>query len=91
MRDPTMEEQGRMVAGAQVATILPIVEEEIAKMKQGIQNRVNRKIANGEMTPEYADSAWRDISAMDRLLQRIRTHVIIGAEIGESLNEDGDK
>lgn len=73
---------------ANVAAFLPIIERELGKMKQGIQNRVSRKINSGEMTPEYADSAWRDMNALDRLLQNIKTHVMLGEDFNTG-EDDG--
>jgi hypothetical protein len=84
----TPDQHERAMIAANVAAFLPIIEEEIGRMKQGIQNRVSKKIKAGEMTPEYADSAWRDMNSLDRLLQRIKTHVMLGDDVAEG-EDDG--
>ena len=59
--------------------VLPYLEDDVKKIKLGIEKRAMDAIRAQELTPETAMMLWQEHAAADRLLASFRARVKMGA------------
>ena len=85
MIDP--QELASIAVGARLASVLPHIEDELARMDAQIEKEVLQRLEDGTLTADAAMDGWMAKRATRRLLRNLRTRVRIGEAAGEKLKE----
>lgn len=77
-----------VVQGARILHLLPVLEDEIARMDRALVNGVFQKIRDGALTPEMAMTYWQEKFAYDTLLRRMKQKASTGQALGEKFSKE---
>ncbi len=80
---PTPQQLGSVRDGLLIAGFLPYLQQEVAKMCQGVETRMSDAQAKAELTPELALNGWLEVFAARRLLRRFESMVKVGQSQGQ--------
>lgn len=64
--------------GSEASLALPLIESEVAKMRQTVFAKAFAAIREGTLSPEMAQNLWLEIYAYHRLLKNFETAVSMG-------------
>lgn len=71
MSEPTMEEVAAMRVAADLAPVLPVIEDQIKRMADTTISDAMKAIREGSLTPERAVSLWMEMHSYQRLSKRL--------------------
>lgn len=72
-----------VVQGARLLNFLPYLEDEIQKMRDIVEAKVAKHIAQGTLTPELAYNFWLERHSYTTLLGRFATKARMAAAQGD--------
>jgi len=85
---PDIDRVAMMERGKAADIAMPMVEQEVAKFREGVFREVFRKIQAAKLTPDEALHYWQEIYAYHRLLKTFQQAINMGqtaaASIGRS-------
>ena len=79
------DELARLRVAADLDSVMPTLNDEIAQMRNSTEVKVYRAIAEGELTPEEALSYWMEMYAYRRLETRIKEKASQASQVTETI------
>lgn len=74
---------GKLRDGARLGGLLPDMEAYVKGQETKLINEVQRKLQDGELTPDLALYAWMELVSMRKMLKSLSTKVSIGISAAE--------
>lgn len=85
--EPTPEQLLDLSQGAKLSALQQPLEEDLAKLREQVYQRVFMAISKGELDPNAAVQAWHEVHAYHRIQQKINQRVRLGQSVAQQLHE----
>lgn len=85
-----VEELSAIRQGAELQSVKPYIDNDIAGMQKAVISFVLNAVNNGTLTPEIAMSKWVEFVSYTKLQQRLEQRIRVGQTIGANHVQDLD-
>lgn len=78
----TPEDLGAIRSGAELQSVKPYMDAEIAGLQKAVVSFVLSAVVNGTLTPEIALSKWVEYISYTKLSQKLDQRIRVGQSVG---------
>lgn len=78
------QDMAKIIIAGRISSAMPDLEEELEVMQKTTKNKAFQLIKKGALTGDEAVNLWHEMHSYDRLLQRLRSRVNMGASIADA-------
>lgn len=86
--EPTPEQLLDLSQGAKLAALQDPLNQDLAKLREQVYQKVFTAISRGELTPDAAVQYWHEVHAYYRIQQRINQRVTMGRNTAAELHKE---
>lgn len=78
------QDMAKIIIAGRISSAMPDLEAEVDTMQKTAKNKAFQHIRAGTLTGDEAINLWHEMHSYDRLLQRLRSRVNMGASIADA-------